>query len=162
MNDTIFVFKAFLFSRGLSKATVKNYISDVSRFVRWYETKYEKLFTPESVNSHLIDSYWKASRGYDIHSESNLTERSIERHIASLNKFFTFLTTEHVIQLNPLLSTSSANIKQSLLPKVKEYTKEEILKGFKDHLYIQNRSKKTIKNYLLDICLLYTSDAADE
>lgn len=156
MNDTIFVFKAFLFSRGLSKATVKNYVSDVSRFVRWYEAKYEKLFTPESINSYLIENYWESSRGNDIHSESNLTERSIERHIASLNKFFTFLTTEHIIQINPLLNTNSANIKQPLKPKDKDCSIDEILKGFKDHLYVQNRSKKTIKNYLLDIAHFLT------
>lgn len=149
MNDALIVFKAFLFSRKHTRSTVKNYTSDVSRFIKWYENKFNKSFNPSQTSSYIIKSYLKESfAASDL--PLTLSARSIDRHHASLKKFFNFLLTERIIEINPLSDDSGLNINSSA-EKDDKSSITLTLKQFKDHLYRRNCAKATIKNYILDI-----------
>ena len=97
--DLLNLFKNYLFSQDdkPSKVTVKNYLSDVNHFVRWYENTFrQKLFAQRYYQSNL-DDYRSSLR--EIFSAS-----SLDRHFSSLRKFFNFLLIDGQIILNPFLS----------------------------------------------------------
>lgn len=119
-----------------SSLTVKNYKSDVRHFIRWFEKELHNSFSSGNVTPQIIELY-KKSKG--------ISARSIDRHLSSLRKFFSFAKQEGLILTNPfdlLLASSSP------LPANEDSWK---LKDFKNYLYIHNASSLTIKNYINDI-----------
>ncbi|MCL6096364.1 MAG: site-specific integrase [Patescibacteria group bacterium] len=143
-------FKEYLFSQTdkPSNVTVKNYISDVNHFVRWYESHYQKPFAPQLVTTGTIDTYKSEMISTDdqrISADSNqrLSSRSLERHLSSLRKFFKFLKLDEQISTNPFEMVYS----QSSIVSADPYR----LKDFKNFLYVYNASHLTIKNYIIDI-----------
>ena len=128
-------FKAYLLNQKhpASKATVKNYLSDVNRFISWFEAKFARKFSPEEINPEIIEAY---------KSESLVTRSasSVERSLSSLRKFFTFLSLEGIISHSPLEAKPSEN-------EIDPWK----LKDFKNYLFVLNSSPLTIKNYIIDI-----------
>jgi len=96
-NNLIEQFKQYLFSQDkkASSVTVKNYMSDINHFTRWFEKAYGKSFEPKEVTGQVIDEY--KTQASEIFSAS-----SLDRHFSSLRKFFKFLLIEGVISINPL------------------------------------------------------------
>jgi site-specific recombinase XerD len=134
-------FKNYLFSQNdkPTKVTVKNYLSDINRFIYWYEATFTKSFTPKDVAKETIEQYKQDS----LLDASALSPRSLERHLSSLRKFFTFLKYEGLIVRSPF--------EQSLIGNQKSKIDPWRIKDFKDYLYIYNASRLTIKNYLIDL-----------
>ncbi len=128
-------FKNYLFSQEVkpSKVTVKNYLSDINHFIRWFEKSFQKPFSPTEVTKHVIENY-------KIESSESFSVSSIERHLSSLRKFFNFLILENLTSIDPFK------------PFVEEAVKDPWhIKDFKSYLYVFNASHLTIKNYLIDI-----------
>src|SRR4051812_37781213 len=89
-------FKEYLnLGNTVSKVTVKNYLADVAQFTRWYKKVTQKKFDPSSVTVEVIDRYFL---------QKTLSKLSLQRHNSSLRKFFTFLTEEKLIAVNPYLN----------------------------------------------------------
>jgi site-specific recombinase XerD len=135
--DLLNLFKNYLFSQAdkPSKVTVKNYLSDINHFVRWYETFFNKNFEPKEISSQTLNDY-------QTNCETVFSQSSLDRHFSTLRKFFKFLLIEGVISLDPF-SVKKLNLEASKDPwHVKE---------FKDFLYVGDASRLTIKNYLIDI-----------
>lgn len=142
-------FERYLFSQkqSASKATVKNYISDISRFVKWYESAFKQPFNPVKINQAVIESYKTLSLyqqdAYLKPGIQTLSAKSVERHISSLKKFFTFLYETQAISSNPFTQ---------VLPKTQqELSLVNTLLPFKNYLYENKISDLSIKNYLIDI-----------
>ena len=131
-------FKDYLFSQDNKAAnvTVKNYLSDINHFIRWFETTYHKTFPSREITAQTINAY-----------KSNLSETfsasSLNRHLSSLRKFFGFLKLEGIIAHSPFEQLTANNQKTEADPWH--------LRDFKNHLYVYNASHLTIKNYLIDI-----------
>lgn len=131
-------FKDYLFSQDnkASNVTVKNYLSDINHFIRWFGTTYHKTFLPKDVTVQIINAY-----------KSNLSETfsasSLNRHLSSLRKFFSFMKLEGIIVHSPF--------EQLAMNSQKLATDLWHIKDFKNHLYVYNASHLTIKNYLIDI-----------
>jgi site-specific recombinase XerD len=138
MNEYLQLFKLHLFSQKHPAVTVKNYLSDVSRFIRWFELSLQKPFNPQIITQLILNQYQSAS-------SSTLSTRSIERHIASLRKFFSLLKEQNIINKHPFEISSN----------VPEITRNNLelgnLRAFKDFLYQKNCSSVTIQNYLIDL-----------
>ena len=96
--DLLDLFKNYLFSQEdkPSRVTVKNYLSDVNHFVRWYESFFAKKFSPRDITNQTLGNYRSACG--DIFSAS-----SLDRHFSSLRKFFNFLLIDGQISLNRIL-----------------------------------------------------------
>ncbi len=132
-------FKEFLLSQDspASKVTVKNYTSDVNRFIKWFEKTLGREFDPTDINTSLIESFKNDS--FASYSAS-----SVERCLSSLRKFFHFLKLEGQIVHSPFeQQTASAEA----LAKEDPWR----LRDFKNHLYVFNASHLTIKNYIIDV-----------
>src|SRR3989344_1268282 len=131
-------FKQYLFSQSTipSKVTVKNYLSDVSSFIRWFENKTGQNFTPQLVNLENIEEYKSE------HKDS-LSASSIDRHISTLRKFFKFLKDEDIVKINIF--------EQAQIEKAAAVSDPWRLKDFKNFLFESNSSHLTIKNYIIDV-----------
>ncbi|EKD86222.1 MAG: hypothetical protein ACD_37C00405G0001, partial [uncultured bacterium] len=130
-------FKEFLLSASKppSKVTVKNYLSDIKKFIRWFEEKFAKDFDPSEVNLSLIQDFKKESL-------EKYSGASVDRNLSSLRKFFRFAKLEGLVSHSPFeLAVSSQKLEVDAWH----------LKDFKNHLYVFNASHLTIKNYIIDI-----------
>lgn len=136
MNQLSAQFKALLLEQKSppSRSTVKNYLADVNRFIRWFEQRFERSFDPRAVTPQIIG----------IYEESVTNPRSKERYLCALRKFFTCLKAEGVITENPC-----NQIKMSA--KAEDEQDPWNLKAFRAHLYVSGSSNNTIKNYIIDI-----------
>src|SRR4051812_890966 len=129
-------FKAYLLSApNASSVTVKNYISDINKFLKWFEEKYNKDFDPMDVNSSTLEAF--KSDGLKTYSAS-----SIERNLSSLRKFLQYLKLEGKISHSPFEKSV-----HSLTVEADPWR----IKDFKNHLYVFNASHLTIKNYIIDV-----------
>src|ERR1035437_3517026 len=135
--DLLNLFKNYLFSQAdkPSKVTVKNYLSDVNHFVRWYENTFTKSFDAKEVSGQTLEDYRN-------NCSTVFSPSSLDRHFSTLRKFFKFLLIEGVISLDPF-SVKKLDIEANKDPWH--------VKDFKDFLYVGDASRLTIKNYLIDI-----------
>ena len=123
-----------------SKVTVKNYLSDIRKFIQWHEKTYTAPFHTSALSPEIINAFQsflqKNAEG------SVVATRSAKRYISSLRKFCRFLKDSGAIEANPFDSIVA-------VPKTPEDPWQ--IKAFKNSLVAQNASKLTIKNYLLDV-----------
>ena len=135
MNTIVQTFKDHLINEvELSEVTVKNYISDLSRFVTWYESSYAKEFVLSDFNIDVLNEF----AGIE-----DVSPRSLERYISTLRRFSTFLFEKDLIAANPF-----AKFRLGILESKKDPWH---LSEFKSYLYMDGASKITSKNYLLDL-----------
>lgn len=128
-------FKQHLLSqKNASKITVKNYLADIRKFIRWFETRYQTTFTASAINTSVANEYTKQI--------STNAPRSVKRYTSSLKKFCTYLKAEGVIQSNPF-EINTEEKKNEVDPW--------LLQEFKNSLYNAKASRLTIKNYMIDI-----------
>lgn len=146
-------FKTYLSKKKLSKKSVKNYVSDVRRFLKraQYFTKSNQR-PRTSFGKIFVPSCFSTYRSWLINSKTAI--KTINRHLASLRQFGAFLVDSKLTTSNPtkglnnfktLASSTKANFWQS------RKQKEKILKEFGQSLKKQRLSNKTITNYLSDV-----------
>lgn len=131
-------FKEYLLAKKdpASKATVKNYLSDLNRFLAWFESKFGRQFTAEQISYETINSF--RTELLASHSPA-----SVERNISSLRKFFTFLKLDGKISHSPFEANENCQREKDV-----DVWK---LRDFKNYLYVLNASTLTIKNYIIDV-----------
>lgn len=139
--DIVHNFHSYLFSQKdpPSKITVKNYISDVRRFLNWYIQTYGVTFTPGKLTSDTVNSYQEYLKSGS--SSSLPAASSTKRYLSSLRKFSSFLKETGAISTNPFETVTEAV----------KFLDPFYLKEFKNYLYTEHASKLTIKNYTADI-----------
>ena len=84
-----------LLERNCSKLTVNAYLADIVSFSKWYENEYE------ASNLKLV-SYSEIRNWIVSLTDENISNRSINRKVASLKAFYLFLQKIDVINVNPL------------------------------------------------------------
>ncbi len=129
-------FKEYLLNQGnaSSKATVKNYLADLNKFIKWFETTFNKPFSADSVTGKVLENF-KAE------SLTKYSASSVDRNLSSLRKFFQFAKSEGVISQSPFEARVEAE----------KDNDPWRLKDFKNNLYVFNASHLTIKNYIIDV-----------
>lgn len=124
-----------------SQVTVKNYLTDLRHFIKWFESEYDKPFDPLLIDKQILDAYWQAYLSPTDNSIP-LSASTLERHLSSLRKFFQFLKTERYINQSPFQKQTNNVLKN----QDKWLTKE-----FKNSLILDKASRLTIKNYIIDL-----------
>ncbi|MBI2031749.1 MAG: site-specific integrase [Candidatus Levybacteria bacterium] len=135
--EFIVQFRDYLFSQQTppSKLTVKNYSADIKKFINWYEHTFETSFTPSLITPEIINIFNK-----ELSNTQSIN--SVLRYLSSLRKFFSFLTIQKNIQINPFEVSIKGNGRDS---------DKFNFRNFKNYLYTNGSSSITIKNYLNDI-----------
>ncbi|HSX08587.1 MAG TPA: site-specific integrase [Candidatus Saccharimonadales bacterium] len=122
-----------------SSLTIKNYLSDVRKFLTWFTQTYSTYFTPEQLSTEVIKRYQS-----DIQSRTNNSlpaARSAKRYLSSLRKFTGFLHESGAIKTNPFIQAETIHVSPDPF----------FFKEFKNFLFTEHASKVTIKNYMADI-----------
>lgn len=136
--EFIIQFKDYLFSQKPppSKITVKNYVSDIKKFIRWYESVFRNNFYPNLITPEIIDIFNK-----EVSQSQSI--KSALRYLSSIRKFFAFLAVQKQIEVNPF--------EMKIMTESDKHTDRFNFRNFKNYLYITGSSPLTIKNYLNDI-----------
>ena len=101
------------FEKRVSENTIKSYDNDLSQFLIFSE-KYENNRKLSSIDNKTI-------RAWIIElSTKNLSNKSINRKIASIKSFFKFLIKRQIIKKNPSTLVKSLKAKQTLPLFLKE------------------------------------------
>lgn len=101
-NDAIEQYKAYVtLERGLSVNSVGVYIADIRKLATWCESN--EITDPAHVTPIVLKNFatWAKQAG--------TTTRSLDRIIASLRSFFSYLLTEGVLAHNPALMLKYSN-----------------------------------------------------
>jgi site-specific recombinase XerD len=94
IEDLITLYQDYLAGLGRSTLTIKNYISNLKLFRKWYEKTYEARGTDfAQVKDIDLLSY----RNY-LQYEKRHKTATINQHVAALRSFFSFLHIEGVIR----------------------------------------------------------------
>lgn len=87
--------------KKLSDSTISSYVLDLKDF---------ELFLKKSLDSASKDDFI----GYINHLRDLVSARSINRHLSSLNGFYTYLSDENKIKVNPMEDISSLKTNKTL------------------------------------------------
>lgn len=139
--DIVIGFKNYLSQKKNppSSITIKNYLSDVRKFISWFEESFNTHFSPLQLTPEVIYAYQNAIHAGN--SQSIPAARSAKRYLSSLRKFATFLEESGTIPHNPFTRTQPDQTT----------TDPFFFKEFKNYLFTDHASKLTIKNYIADI-----------
>lgn len=142
-NELLNYYQNYLLQdKKTAKATVKNYIADVRKFISWYEIRYNLAFTPKSVTKAVADEYLTSGSNAVSGNVFTASASSVKRYGSSLRKFYQFLQRHNLATSNPF----------ELTPVYKQLESDPWhIKEFKNYLILSNISKVTLKNYLIDV-----------
>ncbi|KXG77267.1 Tyrosine recombinase XerC [Fervidicola ferrireducens] len=90
------LYQKYLSSKGKSLHTVKNYISDLRQFAKWFEESTEEKFSPDKITEIDVRGY----RSY-LMGIRNLKPASIKRKLEAIRKFLDWAVKQEIITKNP-------------------------------------------------------------
>lgn len=90
------LYQKYLSSKGKSLHTVKNYISDLRQFAKWFEESMEEKFSPDKITEIDVRGY----RSY-LMGIRNLKPASIKRKLEAIRKFLDWAVKQEIITKNP-------------------------------------------------------------
>lgn len=132
-------FKHYLVSQKLSAATLKNYVSDVQRFLTWLAGELQETVI-EPV--HLTASVFQNYSLYLNAAQNHIHPATAERYLSSLKRFGEFLKVTQRTDSNP-----AADLK----PTAIDPTLDQVINEFRNELIRQNLAPSTVKNYVSDV-----------
>ena len=128
------------FEKRVSENTIKSYDNDLSQFLIFSE-KYENNRKLSSIDNKTI-------RAWIIElSTKNLSNKSINRKIASIKSFFKFLIKRQIIKKNPSTLIKSLKAKQTLPLFLKE---KDLVSLFKT-INLSNTLDETRSDLILEL-----------
>lgn len=133
--DSLTEFRHWLQGEGLSKKTVKNYVSDVHLWTEWALSQ-EDTSQAELLN---VENYRQSLE------ENGTPTSTVHRHLASLRRYAEFLTQKHPSWMQPSVPENSE------APIRHEVAKKKIIEHFGLALRADNCKETSVKNYLTDI-----------
>lgn len=141
-------FKSYLQNNNFSPVSVKNYLSDVKKFLNWRRSDTSDGGAPAGDDSSEVNipkkqdfqNYWNK---INQNSTSTLT---LKRYQSSLRKFGQFLQDEYALSQNP--AVTGRGIARNA--PTKTIDPEKMLNSYEKSLEKQGMSAHTIRNYLAD------------
>jgi site-specific recombinase XerD len=160
------LFSGFLFEAGLSAVSVKNYLSDLRHFLAFCAS-ISTEDTPPSVQE-VFQSISKYVNLYTDEQRRSFTpQNTVNRRLASIRRFSTFLSTQYGLQTGTeTLSVTSKSAFSHVTDAVNNDTASlptisKILEHFKLYLVKEKKTHSTIKNYVSDLNHFFAWSAND-
>ena len=126
-------FKLWLQAKNYYPTTVKNYISDTNKYLRYAAN--QNPFSPPTLSAYIIH----------LSNKNNA-----KRYLASLNKFCQFAQDQNLTTQNNFKTALKIQKQTSPKPSV-SLQLSDLVSHFKHHLSHQKRSSATIRNYINDL-----------
>jgi site-specific recombinase XerD len=139
-------FKEKMIAEDISDNTIKNYISDIKNFYKWYK-EIDFSENIEEVTYYHLNAY----KDYLIHNQRKKAS-SINRNIQSLRNFFQFMTGQKYFKKNP--SEKIKFLKQTKRRQPQALTKRDIHKLLSVTSHSSHGTQK--RNYAIIQLLLQT------
>lgn len=163
IEEIIGKFKSFLLLEKISPGSLRSYLSDVRHFLSWLVfflksnfglTQISDRFTRISENQSVIRENQilrfvneKVINDYKIYlTSNNVPLKTINRRFSSLRKFGAFSQDQGWLKENAFDTLKNIPEEEKPFPESEHHLEE-----FKVHLWKNNLSKATLKNYLNDI-----------
>lgn len=148
-NDKIIeAFIDYLLQKGVNKANIKHYKSDI-RYFSGYLKKNLTTFGVEPRNMAELIPFFSRDTGENFHSHiklSGLSKKTINRRLSTLRHFGRFLHDKEVLRFN-----FAANLKNLPLGSNSSSSDPDYVIEFEKHLKGSKVSDNTIKSYLSDV-----------
>jgi site-specific recombinase XerD len=140
-------FTEYLTSLGISKASHKNYRSDLSHFTEWFILRLKTFGSfVESLTETIPFISPEIAKDYKIFmSENKVPVKTINRRLSTLRHLSKCLFSSQITD-----SDFMASIENISLGTQKKISTEPIVDNFRSYLEAQKISKNTIKNYVSD------------
>ena len=142
-HELLDIFRAFLSEAGLSKVSVKNYVSDVRKFLEWSGS--QSLPTPEAISSFVATL-----------QDSQVPHSTINRYLASLRRYSVFLKVKYEIDVDitpqpPLKLRGGRSYSIGGDTGARDDRETAITALFLKSLQNEDLSHSTVKNYKSDL-----------
>ena len=146
LKELIEKYKLYLLNNR-SKITVKNYISDLNHFSLWCDKNKNASNGIDLLSKSVINEYISSQTAPKGESDSNkasfsdkLSYKSFKRHLSSLKSFTAYLSSEGILEENPLITETTSQI-------ANPWNFSE----FKNYLLENKASDLTVKYYINDL-----------
>lgn len=140
------LFHQFLDNAGFSKSSIKNYMSDLMFFEKWFTRNLKSIGASPSGIDELIPFINQETglkfRNYLFSLRTALKTKN--RRLSTLRKFSQFLYVKELLNFD--FAKSVKNLKEG-----SETETLTLLEEFKSHLIEKKMSKNTVKNYVSDV-----------
>lgn len=140
------LFHQYLVKSGFSKSSIKNYLSDLIFFEKWFTRDIKSTGASPRGLEELIPFIGKDTaqnfQNYLLNSGTALKTKN--RRLSTMRKFSQFLYVSEILNFD--FSKRVKNIKDK--PQI---SSSNLLDEFKSHLIEKKMSKNTIKNYVSDV-----------
>jgi len=167
MTNLTAQFKAYLIANHLSSVSVKNYVSDINKFLNWVSTvpsnpshsersrgifnNYLDSKDPSTSlrmtkNNTTLPTQEDFKNYYNKINQSSAPSQTIKRYQSALRKFGQFLKEEYVLSKNPAEITRDAIYGVS----TQQINPEKMLDAYRKSLEKAQAKPATIRNYLAD------------
>lgn len=146
LNKLLNDFKEKMIAEDFSGNTIKNYISDVKTFCKWYQ-EVDIANDLKNVTHYHLGAY----KDYLIHNQRKKSS-SINRSIQTLRNFFQFMISKKLIKKNP--SEKIKFLRQIKRTQPRALTKKDIHKLLSVTAHSSHGTQK--RNYALIQILLQT------
>ena len=161
-------FRAFLSESGLSKVSIKNYVSDVRKFLEFAS---QHLTINDNIcrtaNDYTLPTPESISRFVSALQDSQIPHSTINRYLASLRRYSVFLKLKFNIDLD-VISTGAGRsgeiaFKKGSLHAGRDDRESAITSLFLKSLQNEDLSHSTVKNYKSDLnhFLSWTANSSD-
>ena len=153
-------FGSFLAEAGLSSVSIKNYLSDLRHFLAYCQTAKINQSKPSVIE--IFQNISKYTKEYQENQKSIFTpSNSINRRLASIRRFSTFLFTKYSISSTEIPQNVSSTPSSTLLSHAPiapiitttqptSYS-QKLLSQFRSFLESNKKSHSTVKNYISDV-----------
>jgi len=127
------------FEKRFSHHTLTSYRTDLTQFISYCETQYDKVIIPADIN-HITIRSWVVNL-----MENANGSKTVNRKITALKTFYKFLIRNQVVDSNPMLKVISPKLPKRLPQFVEEDKMKEILEkaysldfiGVRDKLIVE-------------------------
>ena len=129
IEEVIKSYQQYLVSKRLSQSSISNYLSDLRKFLTWFQAKYPSLkadltdqITPTILNNYKI-----------YLSKSKTPAKTINRHLSALRSFGGYLKTNQLMMVSP--AAKLENIPQAQIIKENPLldSQHKMAELFKEH-----------------------------
>ena len=127
-------FKLWLQTKGYTMTTIRNYVADVNKYVRF--TGSSNVFSSESLGKYITFIADKKNH---------------HRYLTSLNKLFEFAQNQNLVFTNPFRRMKKQACPGTNFREITSCGLENILTQYQDYLSQNHKNIFTIKNYLNDV-----------
>jgi site-specific recombinase XerD len=134
MTDYLAGFKKALRVEGKSELTIKSYLSDMGKFIQWFEQSTGEKFEPQAITALDVQSY----RSYLLR-DKEYKPSTINRKLSALSKFCRWAKGEGLIKEDP---TDEVKGVEEVKAAPKALTHKELLRLLR--MVHQGRKKRDI------------------